>query len=467
MRTAIHWFRRDLRLTDNPALNAAASLSGQVVPVYVLGGQKPESRWTGPNRRHFLCGCLGSLADDLEAIGGPLVIRSGDAVDALEKLALETRAEAVFYNRDPDPFGRAVEERLAQMAARRGLLIRDFKDVCIHERDEVLTAAGESFRVFTPYAKSWAKLPRPEVGGRLKILRTPAGIASQPLPTVGKWGPGDPAPGIVKPGEHSARARLKEFLGKRIARYGAERDFPAGAATSRLSQDLRFGLLSIRELFEACGARAAELPADGRDSAGKFMSELIWREFYIQILWHFPEVLDREFNPVFRGMDWPGKPADFARWCSGETGFPIVDAAMRELAATGFMHNRARMIAAMFLTKDLHLDWRLGERFFMQKLVDGEIASNNGGWQWSAGTGADAAPYFRIQNPWTQTKRYDPQGAYIKTWLPELRDVAPERLCEPPAPGLRLAKNYPPPVVDHAAARETTLELFAKARRRP
>ncbi len=465
MKTVIHWFRRDLRITDNSAL-AAAAAAGQVVPVYILSGWTAAHRWTGPNRQHFLCGCLASLSENLKAIGGSLVIRRGGAVEALEKLALETRAEEIFFNRDPDPFGRAVEERLMAMAARHGIAVREFKDACVHERDEVLTAAGESYRVFTPYAKAWAKLPRPPTSGRLKSLRTPPGVVSDPLPTLEAWGLGAPAAGIVEPGERAARARMKDFLENRLAAYGANRNLPAGTTTSRLSQDLRFGLISIRELVGLVEASSAGLPAAGRDSAAKFLSELIWREFYMQILWHFPEVLDLEFNPVFRGMQWPGKPADFARWCAGETGFPIVDAAMRELAATGFMHNRSRMIAAMFLTKDLHLDWRLGEGFFMQMLADGEIASNNGGWQWSAGTGADAAPYFRIQNPWSQTKRYDPQGSYIKTWIPELRDLPPEKLLDPPAPGVRLAKGYPPPIVDHAAARETTLELFARARGR-
>ena len=470
MKSVIHWFRRDLRITDNSALNAASALSDQVVPVYVVSDWRANHRWTGSNRQSFLCGCLASLAQSLKEIGGSLVIRQGDAVEALEALALESRAEAIFFNRDPDPFGREIERRIQKMAASHGIAVHAVKDVCVHERDDVLTGAGESYRVFTPYSKAWAKLPRPLVAGRLKSLRTPGGIKSLPLPTIRSWAlksPPSSIPGIVEPGERAARARMDELLANRLAGYGAGRDLPAAGATSRLSQDLRFGLLSIRELIQACEARSENLPAPGRDSAGKFLSELIWREFYMQILWHFPEVLDSEFNPVFRGMEWPGRTANFARWCAGDTGFPIVDAAMRELNATGFMHNRARMISAMFLTKDLHLDWRLGESYFMQKLVDGEIASNNGGWQWSAGTGADAAPYFRIQNPWAQTKRYDPQAAYIKAWLPELQDVAPERLCQQPAPGCRLAKNYPAPVVDHAAAREVTLDLFAGVRRRP
>ncbi len=448
-------------MTDNTALSAASRQGARVLPVYVLSDGQSPCRWTGANRRQFLCGCLAALSDGLHSTGGRLVIRRGEAVGELEKLASESGAEAIFFNRDPDPFGRATEERLEKMAARTGVRLHACKDVCLHEHDEILTGSGAPYRVFTPYAKAWAKAPRPGMSPRPHHLATPSGILSLPLPTLATWGQSGPAPGLPASGEKAARKRMKEFLAGGLARYGADRNLPAGRTTSRLSQDLRFGLLSAREIFSEVEKRAAELPADARDSAGKFVGELIWREFYMQILRHFPHVLDHEFNPAFRGMRWPGKPEHFERWKAGATGFPIVDAAMRELDGTGFMHNRTRMIAAMFLTKDLHLDWRLGESYFMQKLADGEIASNNGGWQWSAGTGADAAPYFRILNPWTQTQRYDPEGSYIKTWVPELRDVAPEKFRSPPARGFSLAKDYPPPLVDHAQARNITLDLFA------
>jgi deoxyribodipyrimidine photo-lyase len=462
VKTAIHWFRRDLRLTDNTALNAAAKSSEQVVPVYIASRWEKKHRWTGSNRQSFLCGSLESLSRNLCSVGSQLIIREGRAVEALEKLVTETQAEAIFYNRDPDPFGRSVEEELKKTAARLGIEIHEFKDVAIHEQNEVLTGAGQSFRVFTPYSKAWEKLPKPPVGGRIKNLSTPE-VASIELPGLSRWELSPAAGGVVEPGEKAARERMREFLDKGLARYGANRDIPFGRYTSRLSQDLRFGLISIRELHQACLQKADSLDAAGRGSAMKYIAELVWREFYMQILWKHPEVLEHEFNPKYRGMKWPGTMANFEKWKNGETGFPIVDAAMRELRETGFMHNRTRMIAAMFLTKDLHLDWRLGEQYFMQALVDGEIASNNGGWQWSAGTGADAAPYFRIQNPWSQTKRFDPEAAYIKKWVPELRDVPPEKLMDAPPPGVRVAKNYPPPVVDHSTARDITLDLFKAA----
>lgn len=460
VKTAIHWFRRDLRITDNTALSACAAAAETVIPVYVRSGWQHAHRWTGPHRQEFLCGSLQALQGNLAAIGGRLIVRQGDPVEELVRLAGETGAEAVYFNRDPDPFGRTSEERLRREAARAGFQVVGCQDVCLHEWDEVRTATGTPFRVFTPYARAWSKLPQAAPGGKLKSVATPAGIRSLELPTLSTWGLKSGGT-IIEPGEKAARGRLKAFLARGLSEYGSKRDFPAESATSRISQDLRFGLLSIREVVASCQKRAEELPAGPRAQTGKFLSELIWREFYMQILWHFPEVLEHEFQPKFRGMSWPGTDEDFQRWAAGETGFPLIDAAMRELNATGFMPNRARMITAMFLTKDLHLDWRLGESHFMRLLTDGEISSNNGGWQWCAGTGADAAPYFRIQNPWTQTRRYDPDGEYIKKWIPELRDVAPEHFFAPPASGC-LAPNYPAPIVDHAAAREKTLALFAR-----
>jgi deoxyribodipyrimidine photo-lyase len=454
----IHWFRRDLRITDNASLSAAAARGGRLVCIYIVSSWSSTHRWTGPMRQDFLCGCLASLDANLRTLGGELIVREGPAVDVLLALAAESGASAIYYNRDPDPFGRAVEATLTAKAG--NLEIRGFKDVCIHEQNEVLTATGTPFRVFTPYSRAWSKLPKPTLLGKLKSLSC-VPLPSLPLPTLDHWN-WKPEGNLVEAGERAARERLKTFLKNGLAHYGARRNTPAGTTTSRLSQDLRFGLLSIREVYHRCTEVANDLPPAGRTSAQTYVSELIWREFYINILWHFPEVLEQEFNAKYRGLPWPGRKADLERWCQGETGFPIVDAAMRQLNSTGFMHNRTRMITAMFLTKDLHLDWRFGESYFMRQLVDGEIASNNGGWQWSAGTGADAAPYFRIQNPWTQSLRFDPEGEYIKTWIPELRDVPANRLHTAPAPGTRLSSKYPAPMLDHSVARDKTLDLFKR-----
>ena len=416
----------------------------------------------GANRQQFLCGCLSSLAQNLAAIGGRLVIRRGSAVEELAKLVNETGAQEIFFNRDPDPFGRRIEAELWAFGEKAGIEIAGFWDATVHEPGEVLNSSGEPFRVFSPYARAWAKAGKIKPQGRVRGLKVADGVASLPLPTLETWRL-QPEADVLEAGEKAARTRMKSFVERVVwRRMGKLRNSLAGEGTSRLSQDLRFGLLSIRELLERCRDRASAFAAPARKSAEKFISELVWREFYFSILWHFPEVLEVEFNPKFRGMTWPGTREHFDRWRSGETGFPIVDAAMRQLVQTGFMPNRVRMIVAMFLTKDLLVDWRMGESYFMQKLTDGEIANNNGGWQWSAGTGADAAPYFRILNPWTQTARFDPQGEYIKKWVPELRSVAAQQFLQPPASGERLASGYPAPIVDHARAREEALEFFAQ-----
>lgn len=461
----IHWFRRDFRITDNTALAAAVKAGEEVIPVYIASDWKGSHNWTGSVRQEFLCGSLGALAKNLEAIGGRLIIRRGDAVAELEKLAGETGAAEIFANRDPDPFGRSVEARLETMCRGRGIALSLPKDACIHERDEALTGQGTIFRVFTPYSKVWFGLPKPAPGPAIKKLQTPSGIASLPIPQLSDWGLSSSGAVFPEPGERAARERLKAFVSGPIAEYGARRDIMGVHGTSQLSQDLRFGLISPRQIYAAAKKAEEGLPPEGRKSVMKYLAEIVWREFYMQLLWHYPELLEQEFNSNWRGMGWPGLPGvpdAFERWCAGRTGFPIVDAAMRQLASTGWMHNRSRMITAMFLTKDLHLDWRLGEAFFMRSLVDGEIASNNGGWQWSAGTGADAAPYFRIQNPWSQTKRYDPEGRYIRQWIPELRNVSSASLLEPPADGHPIAPGYPAPMLDHSVERDRTMEIFAR-----
>ena len=390
--TVIHWFRRDLRLTDNTALYHAAQSAKQVVPVYVISQWKESHRWTGPARQGFLSGCLGSLERNVAAAGGRLIFRQGNAAEELEKLVRETKAEAVFTNRDPDPYGIAMEAEVARRCKATGIVFESFKDSMLHERAEVMTNSGRPYRVFTPYNKSWQALPKPPVLPAVKALHTPQGIATLPRPVLETWGLTTSNVEIPAAGERAARDRMKHALAVTVPHYHGQRNTPHGRTTSRLSADLRHGTISIRELYHHTAAlRMQSAGAVVQQSCATFLNELAWREFYMQILRHFPEVLEQEFDPQYRGLPWEYDGTKLQRWKDGMTGFPIVDAGMRELNATGFMHNRVRMITAMFLTKDLHLDWRLGEEYFMQQLVDGEIASNNGGWQWSAGTGADAA----------------------------------------------------------------------------
>jgi deoxyribodipyrimidine photo-lyase len=468
-RLAIHWFRRDLRLSDNTALWHACREAESVLPVYIVSEWSGQHHWTGPGRQQFLCGCLESLSKNLDAAGSRLVIRHGSAVDQLEALIRESRADAVYFNRDPDPHGREVESRLRERCRAIGVAVHDHKDTVLHEPGEVLTGSGDPYRVYTPYSRTWFAQPKAAPVGRPKVLRTPGDIRSEPLPTPGHWGLTNPDHlSLPAAGERASRERLSAALAGPLLHYAAQRNDPAADSTSHLGPDLRYGTISVREVFHRSQqALDAASTAAERESIHTFQKQLAWREFFMAILGHFPNVLDEEFNPQWRDLAWedPEKGHAFDRWCEGRTGFPIVDAGMRQLLATGYMHNRVRMIVAMFLTKDLHLHWRLGEAHFMRHLLDGEIANNNGGWQWSAGTGADAAPYFRIQNPWTQSQRHDPTGAYVKRWVPELAKIDAAAFFAPPVDDRPIAPDYPLPMVDHARERDQTLERFARAKK--
>ena len=458
---SILWVRRDLRITDNQAL-LAASRQGPVVPVYFASKWQKDHNWTGPKRQQFLCDCLKSFAGNLNSLGGRLIVRHGNAIEGLKKLIHETKAGSVHYSMDPDPFGKEQEKKLQKLCTELGIEAHGHHEVTVHDANAVETQEGNPYRVYTPFSKAWLDLDKPEPEGKPKSIDTPSDIDSEDLPTLQHWGLDSPDADLLEAGEKAARKRLKHALESVVEDYDDKRDIPAADGTSRLSQDLRFGLISARSIHAEAATAAKDASKAGRKGIHKFIKELAWREFYISILHHFPEVLEEEFNPDWRGLPWKEPGENFERWKEGRTGFPIVDAGMRELLATGYMHNRARMITAMFLTKDLHLDWRLGESFFMQHLIDGEIANNNGGWQWSAGTGADAAPYFRIQNPWSQTKRHDPEGKYIKQWVPELKDVDAKQLLDPPEDDEPIADDYPLPCVDHKEERERTMEIFKK-----
>ncbi len=458
---SILWVRRDFRVSDNEALTAAAK-DGPIIPVYFATTWSQNHHWTGPKRQHFLCECLASFDANLRTLGARLIIRHGDALSGLRSLIGETGAKAVHYQADPDPHGKKQESALALLCQDLGVeLIRHY-EVSIHEPDALETQSAQPYRVYTPFSKAWLALDKPSPIPKPKELHTPVDIASEALPTVNHWGLEKPDSQLLEAGERAARKRLKYALEHVVSGYSDQRDIPSVPGTSRLSQDLRFGLLSARTIHAAAADAHEHACAAARDGIFKFIKEIAWREFYIAILHHWPEVLDHEFNPDWRGLPWNEPDDKFELWKRGKTGFPIVDAGMRELLSTGYMHNRVRMITAMFLTKDLHHDWKLGESFFMQHLIDGEIASNNGGWQWSAGTGADAAPYFRIQNPWSQTKRYDPKGLYIKKWVPELKDVDAKLLLDPPEDDQPIADDYPLPCLDHKTERERTLAIFKK-----
>ncbi|HEY2386076.1 MAG TPA: deoxyribodipyrimidine photo-lyase [Candidatus Binatia bacterium] len=464
MRTVLHWFRRDLRLADNTALTRAAAGAERLLPVFVIDDAILARPDTGAPRVVFLFGCLHALAGALAATGSRLVVLRGAPERELPRLARTVGAAAVHWNKDYEPYARARDARVAEALRAAGVASHQWKDHVLFEEREILTAAGTPFTVFTPYARAWARGTPASPMRRAPLPPPPEGVAGEALPTPEGLGLTTTA-ALPEPGERPARRVLARFVQSRLKRYSTARNAPGKAGTSELSPYLRFGVLSIRTAYAAVA---------GSHSAGAraWRNELAWRDFYCQILFHHPNVEREAFRPAFRTLGWTGAPAHFEAWCRGETGYPIVDAAMRQLDATAWMHNRARMIAASFLTKDLLIDWRQGERWFMQRLVDGDLAANNGGWQWAASTGTDAQPFFRIFNPSAQGERFDPDGAYVRRWVPELAGV-PARWIHRPwempgldarAAGLVLGGTYPERLVRHEEQRPKALALYGAAR---
>lgn len=464
---AIWWIRRDLRLTDNTALSAALERADGVVPVFVLDPELLASTYVGNKRLAFLFDGLRALDADLHKLGSRLVVRRGDPVGALAQLVEETGASAIYAEEDVSPYARRRDARVGEE-----LPLHLTDGLTVHPPDAVLKSDGDPYVVYTPYSRTWKSLPMPHTESLLPVpeaLHTPDGLASQEIPATPALPDGVP----FEAGEKAAEWRLEAFADELIYDYKDGRDRMDLAATSRLSPYLRFGMISARRaVVAALAAKEAAKTDAARRGATIWLDELIWREFYISILFHFPEVRRYSFRPEYRNLAWQNDPDDFAAWQAGETGYPGVDAAMRQLKTLGWMHNRARMIVASFLTKDLLIDWRWGERHFMQHLIDGDPAANNGGWQWSAGTGTDAAPYFRIFNPVLQSEKYDPHGDYIRRWVPELADVPAKYIHEPwkmpeaeqREAGCVIGEDYPAPIVDHGQARERTLAAYKAAR---
>jgi deoxyribodipyrimidine photo-lyase len=467
--TVIHWFRRDLRISDNTALHEAWSRSQCLVPVFIWDDAILQAPDVGPARVAFLLRSLEALARNLEALGHRLIIRHGTPATELARLATQVHAAAVFTNRDYEPYAIQRDRAVAAELYRAGIHFESFKDSVVWEGREILNQSGEPYTVFTPYSKVWRTRALPPVVPRVGRSRSPvdASIPSLPLPADSSALDHPLHQTLPEAGEHAAQARLRLFLQGSVLDYADQRNFPArDSGTSRLSPHLRFGTINIRTVLHRLRQMAADTHSPkAAQSLQTWETELIWREFYIQILANFPHVASRCFRPEYDRIDWPGTDALFDAWREGQTGYPIVDAAMRCLKATGWMHNRLRMITAMFLVKDLLVSWQQGERHFMRLLVDGDLAANNGGWQWSAGTGTDAAPYFRIFNPVSQGQKFDPEGTFVRRWVPELSGLGPDQIHQPWDNGLLLRRTgYPAPIVDHAVQRGRCLELFRKAR---
>ncbi|MBK1616248.1 deoxyribodipyrimidine photolyase [Rubrivivax gelatinosus] len=478
--SALVWLRRDLRTEDNATLYHALRAARRVWCVFVFDRDILDPLPRADRRVEFIHDSVAGVDAELRALaathgveGAGLIVRHGRVLEQIPRLAAALGVQAVYASHDAEPEALARDARVRGALAAAGIAFHTAKDHVVFERDEVLTQSGGPFSVFTPYRKAWQKKLEPFYLAPYPVERHAAALAPRPagetLPTLAELGfettnlhtlklPSGPAGG---------RELLADFL-ERIDHYADWRDFPAVKGPSYLGPHLRFGTVSIRHLAREAHQRMV----GGSRGAEVWLSELVWRDFYHQLLHHHPRVASSAFKPEYEHLRWEhGKHADehFAAWCEGRTGYPLVDAAMLQLTRTGYMHNRLRMVSASFLTKDLGIDWRRGEAWFALHLNDYDLASNNGGWQWAASTGCDAQPYFRIFNPVAQSERFDPDGRFIRRYLPQLAPL-PDALLHAPwrarpadlaAAGLVLGRDYPEPVVAHEAARERTLARFA------
>ncbi|MFC0131321.1 deoxyribodipyrimidine photolyase [Massilia eurypsychrophila] len=472
--TTLVWFRRDLRAFDHAALHHALLSSRTVYCAFIFDDDILAPLPRRDRRVEFIHASVAELDAELHQLGGHLIVRRGPALETIAALACELDADAVFANEDYEPQATSRDAGVAAALARDGRQFRSFKDQVIFEKNEVLTLAGQPFSVFTPYKNAWIKrmaaepqslAPWPIEPHAARLAPAPTGHALPSLADIGFEPTNLRALGIT-PGMAGGAALLEDFIG-RIADYNDTRNYPAVKGPSYLSVHLRFGTVSIRHLVRTVN----QLVAAGAGGAGApvWLSELIWREFYAMILFQHPRVVTQAFKPAFDAIGWEAGPQAeeaFAAWCEGRTGYPLVDAAMVQLNQTGYQHNRLRMVTASFLVKDLGIDWRWGERYFALQLNDYDLASNNGGWQWAASTGCDAQPWFRIFNPITQSEKFDPQGRFIRRYLPQLAGMNDKQIHAPWLAAQRPA-GYPAPIVDHAEARARTLARFAVVKQEP
>lgn len=462
---ALVWFRRDLRDNDHAALSAALKQAKLVYCVFVFDRDILDSLVDKHDRRvEFIHSSLQELHASLQKRGGGMIVLHGKATQEIPRLAASLGVSAVFANRDYEPSAKQRDQRVGQQLRSQGIDFLDFKDQAIFEGREVITQSGKPYTVFTPYRNAWLKrltsADHAEFDCKSGQLAAPPKVYFPPLADLGFRPTGLRELGI-ECGMAGASQRWQDFL-PRLGKYAALRDYPACRGVSYLSAHLRFGTISIRQLVR--NALTSE--------ADSWLNELIWRDFYFMILDQFPHVVAGAFKQEYDNIQWADADTDFAAWCQGQTGYPLVDAAMRQLNHFGWMHNRLRMVTASFLCKDLGISWQQGEAYFARQLIDFDLSANNGGWQWAASTGCDAQPYFRIFNPVTQSEKFDPEGRFIRRYLPELKDV-PTRYIHAPwkmgrvdqeALGVIIGRDYPLPLVDHAVAREKTLARYGRAR---
>ncbi|GAB4137081.1 MAG: deoxyribodipyrimidine photo-lyase, 8-HDF type [Cyanobacteria bacterium J069] len=469
----LFWHRRDLRIVDNIGLAEGRSRSAKIVGVFCLDPGILERDDVAPVRVAYLLGCLQNLQTRYTQAGSQLLILHDDPVKTLPQLAKALKAEAVYWNRDVEPYGRERDRQVAAALKEAGVEYQAFWDQILHDPKAILSGSGTPYTVYTPFWKNWSSKPKAKPVAELQnatgLTDAEAEAAKTagtvPLPTAKKLGVVWNGGFILEPGEAAAQERLAEFCDRAITDYQEQRNLPFVDGTSMLSPALKFGAIGIRTVWAATQAAQEQTRSDeAQESIRVWRQELAWREFYQHVLYHFPELADGPYREPFKNFPWDNNEKHFQAWCEGRTGYPIVDAAMRQLNEMGWMHNRCRMIVASFLTKDLIIDWRWGEQYFMQRLIDGDLAANNGGWQWSASSGMDPKP-LRIFNPASQAQKFDPEAEYIREWLPEIRnlDTAPLVTGIIDA-GDRRSCNYPAPIVDHKKRQAIFKQRYADAK---
>jgi len=472
----ILWFRNDLRLQDNSALAAAVSAGQPIIPVYIWDPASYGDWAPGGASKWWLHHSLQRFGKSLEALGSQLVLRSGDSLEILQQLIAETGANALYWNRRYQPPVREMDAEIKRQLIEQGLEVRSFNSTLLNEPHTVSTKTGQPYKVYTPFFKAVqprAVEPPVEVDTK-KIDFQKSLPQSESLHSLGlmpeiHWYDGMEAQ--WEPSESAARTRLDRFIEKAVGQYSTDRDLPDVDGTSSLSPYLQFGQIGPRQIVEAL-KHHTDLKQDG---PFVFLKEIYWREFAYNVLYHFPHTADSPLQSKYADFPWEHDAELLRRWQRGQTGYPIIDAGMRQLWQTGWMHNRVRMIVSSLLVKHLLQDWKEGAKWFWDTLVDADLASNSLGWQWSGGCGADAAPYFRVFNPITQGKKFDPEGAYVKRYVPELAKLPAKYVHEPwEAPdgilqyaGVELDKNYPRPVIEHAAGRARALQAFDNFRAEP
>ncbi|MEB3829918.1 FAD-binding domain-containing protein [Phormidium sp. CCY1219] len=456
--TIIFWHRRDLRLSDNVGLAKARQKTAHLVGVFCLDPNILDRDDVAPARVKYMLGCLRELQESYAQAGSQLLILNDEPSQAIATLARALQAKAVYWNLDVEPYSQQRDKTVCDALEESGIEVQTFWDRLLHEPAEIRTGSGTPYSVYTPFWKNWNRHQKAEPKPRVKDMiplseeQQQAAVESGAiaLPTLDELGFSWDNELLLEPGETAAREKLEEFCDRAIYEYDELRNFPAVDGTSGLSAALKFGAVGIRRVWaQTCTAWEQCRSDETRKSVQTWRQELAWREFYQHALYHYPALAEGPYRDLWKDFPWENNQEHFQAWCEGRTGYPIVDAAMRQLNQTGWMHNRCRMIVASFLTKDLIINWQWGEKYFMQKLYDGDLAANNGGWQWSASSGMDPKP-LRIFNPTTQGQKFDPEGEYIRQWVPELRSLDTEVLMSgkiPPSD--RQQCEYPAPIVDH------------------